>query len=292
MQNVQRDDKARSMEMKVSVERTMALANRIRQDAVRMSHRTHASHIAAVMSVADIVAVLYGGIARLFPDDPKNPDRDRIVLSKGHAGMAFYAVLAETGFFPVSELNKYYADGSVYSGHVSHKGVPGVEFSTGSLGQGVCVACGMALSGKIHNRGYHVYAIIGDGENEEGSVWEMALMAAHQRLSNFTVIVDHNKMQATGFCDNEAGLNNLPQKWASFGWRVVDVADGNDHEQLVEAFASVDDGRPTVIIANTVKGKGVSFMENNILWHYRDPQGEFYEKAIRELGGDPLCETI
>ena len=278
--------------MIISTEKTMFLANRIRQDAIRMSHRSHASHIASVMSVADIVAVLYGGVARVFPDAPDSSNRDRIVLSKGHAGIAVYAALAETGFFPRSELNKYYMDGSVYSGHVSHKGIPGVEFSTGSLGQGVCVACGMALSGKIRKRGYHVYAIIGDGENEEGAVWEMALFAAHQGLSNFTVIVDHNKMQAMGFCDKEAGMVRLADKWASFGWHVVDVADGNDHEQLVEALQAVDSKRPSVVIANTVKGKGVSFMENDILWHYRDPQGEFFERAIRDLGGDPSCETI
>ncbi len=278
--------------MKISTEKTMLLANRIRQDAIRMSHRTHASHIASVMSVADVVAVLYGGVARLFPADPKNPDRDRIVLSKGHAGMAIYAVLAETGFFPVSELNKYYSDGSVYSGHVSHKGVPGVEFSTGSLGQGVCVAAGMALAGKIANMKHHVYAIIGDGENEEGSVWEMALFAAHRELDNFTVIVDSNKMQATGFCDKEAGLTRLPEKWCAFGWTVVEVADGNDHLQLFDAFNHPHNGMPKVIVANTIKGKGVSFMENNILWHYRDPQGAYFEDAIRELGGDSLCEII
>jgi transketolase len=274
------------------LERSIPLANRIRQDAIRMAHMTHASHIGAVMSVADIVAVLYSGVANVFPDDPKNAARDRIVLSKGHAGMAIYAALAETGFFSRSELNRYYMDGSVYSGHVSHRGIPGVEFSTGSLGQGVCVACGMALSAKIHGKSHHVYAIIGDGENEEGAVWEMALFAAHRELSNFTVVVDHNKMQAMGFCEQEAGLSDLAGKWKSFKWHVVEVQDGNDHAQLISAFDSHEDGKPTVIIANTIKGKGVSYMENNILWHYRDPQGEFYEEAIRELGGNPSCEII
>lgn len=275
------------------IDLTQRLAKRIRQDVVRMAHRTHASHIGSAMSVADVVAVLYGAVSRVFPSDPTNAVRDRIVLSKGHAGMAIYAALAEVGFFPVSELNKYYTDGSVYSGHVSHMGVPGVEFSTGSLGQGVCVACGMAKAGQIAARDYHVYAIIGDGENEEGSVWEMALFAAHQKLDNFTVIVDHNKMQAMGFCDAEAGMFALSEKWKSFGWQTIDVADGNDHAQLLEAFLTPhEEGKPTVIIANTIKGKGISFMENNLLWHYRDPQGEFYTTAIKELGGDPSCEII
>ena len=278
--------------MEVSIEKTTQLANRIRQDAVRMAHRTHASHIGSALSVADIIAVLYGGVANVFPNDPKNDSRDRIVLSKGHAGMACYAALAETGFFDRAELNTYYSDGSVLSGHVSHKGVPGVEFSTGSLGQGICVACGIALSAKIRRKRYHTYAIIGDGENEEGSVWEAALFSAHQKLDNLTVIVDHNKLQGMGSCVSEAGLDRLYEKWSSFGWHVVDVKDGNDHAQLIEAFSLHEDGKPRVLIAHTVKGKGVSFMENEIIWHYRDPQGEFYEKAIAELGGDPSCETI
>lgn len=272
--------------------KSVVLANKIRQDAVRMAHISHASHIGAALSVADIVALLYSGVANVDPNDTSSAARDRIVLSKGHAGMAIYAALAETGFFPRSELNAYYSNGGRLSGHVSHKGVPGVEFSTGSLGHGVCVACGMALSGKIDDKDYRVYAIIGDGENEEGSVWEMALFATHQKLDNFTVIVDHNKMQAMGFCDEQIGMSSLADKWRSFGWHVVDVKDGNDHNQLIDAFNSHEVGKPTVIIANTIKGKGVSFMENTLLWHYRDPQGELYAKAITELGGDPRCEII
>lgn len=274
------------------IEESRCLANRIRQDAVRMAHLSHASHIGGVMSVADIVAVLYSGVATVYPDDPKNPGRDRIVLSKGHNGMAIYAALAERGFFPRAELNRYYQDGSVYSGHVSHKGVPGVEFSTGSLGQGVCVACGMALSGKVRGQGFHVYAIIGDGENEEGSVWEMALFARHQQLDNFTVIVDHNKMQAMGFCEEQTGLRQLADKWRAFEWHVVEVSDGNDPAQLVPAFDDHASGKPTVIVAHTVKGKGVPFMENNLIWHYRDPQGDDFRNAISSLGGDVSCEII
>ena len=272
--------------------RSLCLANKIRLDAVHMAHMSHASHIGSVMSIADIVAVLYSGIARIDSTDVRNPLRDRVILSKGHAGMAIYSALAESGFFPVSELNTYYSNGSRLSGHVSHKGVPGVEFSTGSLGHGVCVACGMALAGKINNAQYKVYAIIGDGENEEGSVWEMALFAAHNKLENLIVIVDHNKMQAMGFCKDQIGFDNIEEKWRSFGWNAINVVDGNNHFQLIEAFLRPSVGKPTVIIANTTKGKGVSYMENNLLWHYRDPQGEFYTRAINELGGDASCEII
>ena len=267
--------------------RSRQLALRMRRDEIQMVHRSHASHIGSILSVTDIVATLYAGVARTFPGDPKNPRRDRVVLSKGHAGAAIYAALAESGFFPVSDLEKYYTDGSVYSGHVSHKGVPGVEFSTGSLGQGVCVACGMALAAKSGRAKHHIYAIVGDGESEEGSVWEMALFAAHQRLSNFTVIVDHNRMQAMGNCAKEAGMDRLEEKWAAFGWNVIPVRNGNDCEELIAAFAKRVSDRPNVLIAYTTKGSGVSFMENDIIWHYRDPQGEDYERAMKELSESP-----
>jgi len=249
-----------------------------------MTHASHASHIGSILSLADIVAVLYHDVLRYDPKNPKWEDRDRVVLSKGHAGVAIYSALAESGFFPLSELEKYYQNGSPYSGHVSHKGVPGVELSTGSLGHGVAVACGMALAGKAKGKGYKVYAIIGDGENEEGSVWETALIAAQQKLDNFTVIVDANHMQGMGDCKDATAIYPLVDKWKSFGFYVLDVQDGNDVEQLREAFAKERPGKPRCVIANTIKGKGVSFMENNILWHFRDPQGECYEKAIAELG--------
>lgn len=260
---------------------TKTLAWQIRKDAIEMVHASHASHIGAALSVADIVAVLYGDVAKTFPKNPKSPERDRIVLSKGHAGVAIYAALAETGFFPKSELQKYYTDASVYSGHVSSKGVPGVEFSTGSLGHGVCVACGMALAGKKQNKNFHVYAIVGDGECEEGCVWETAIFANHYKLSNFTVIVDNNKMQAMGTCEDVMSLGSLAEKFRAFGWNVIEV-DGHNHDELKDSLMMKAE-RPTAIIAHTVKGKGVSFMENNLLWHYRDPQGEFYEQAIKEL---------
>lgn len=259
------------------------LAWDMRRDAIEMVHAAHASHIGAVLSVIDIIAVLYADVMHVDPQRPEMPERDRLILSKGHAGVAVYAALAECGFMDKGELGKYYTDGSVYSGHVSSKGIPGVELSTGSLGHGVCVACGMALAAKRMRKGHHVYAVVGDGECEEGSVWEMALFAHRYGLDNFTVVVDHNKMQAMGGCEDVIALGSLPDKWAAFGWNVVDVPDGHDHGSLRAAFAERASGRPNVVIAHTVKGKGVSFMEGNLLWHYRDPQGEAYEDAVREL---------
>lgn len=259
------------------------LALNMRKDAIEMVNKSHASHIGAVLSVIDIVAVLYSDIMNIDPNNPDMENRDRMILSKGHAGIAIYTALAECGFFPKTELKKYYSDGSVYSGHISSKGVPGVELSTGSLGHGAGVACGMALSAKLKKDDYHVYTIVGDGECEEGSIWEMAMLANKYKLNNFTVIVDHNKMQAMGTCEDVIAIGSLYDKWEAFGWNVINVEDGNDHEQLKSSFDKRSNDKPNVIIANTVKGKGISFMENNLVWHYRDPQGEEYIKAKQEL---------
>jgi len=261
------------------------LAWKIRRHGIEMTHISHGSHIGSILSVADIIAVLYSDIAKLNPNDPKMPDRDRIILSKGHAGAAIYAALAEKGFFNVDELKTHYADGSRLSGHVSHKGVPGVEMSTGSLGHGICVAVGMALAAKKDNKSHKVFVICGDGECDEGSVWEAAMFAAHYRLNNLIAIIDHNKMQSLDFCENTISLAPFADKWKAFGWNVLDI-DGHSHDELKEAFTKARDSlsKPTVIIANTIKGKGISFMENNILWHYRFPhEGEEYESAVAEL---------
>jgi transketolase len=250
-----------------------------------MTHISHGSHIGAILSVADIVAVLYNDVANISPENLKDENRDRIILSKGHAGAAIYAALAEKGFFDRAELKTHYADGSRLSGHVSHKGVPGVEFSTGSLGHGACVAAGMALNAKLDKKPYYTYAIVGDGECDEGSIWEMALFANQFKLNQFVVIVDHNKMQSLDFCENTLSLAPFAEKWKAFGWNVLDI-DGHNHDELRAAFAKAKEStdKPTVIIANTVKGKGVSFMEFDILWHYRFPhEGEEYDGALKEL---------
>lgn len=259
------------------------LAKRIRISAVNMVHNAHASHIGGALSCADIIAVLYANVMSVTPDNPKNPLRDRFVLSKGHNGVALYAALAECGFFEKESLGLYGTNGSPFSCHISHKKVHGVEISTGSLGQGCGVACGMALSGKIKNAKYNVYTIIGDGECNEGSVWEMAMFAQQFALDNFTVIVDKNNMQAMGICSEVINMESLFDKWLSFGWTVIEVEDGNNHEQLRTAFNKSHNGKPKVIIANTTKGKGVSFMENQIIWHYRDPQGDDFIRAMKEL---------
>lgn len=261
---------------------TLQLAWRIRRHAIEMVHQAHASHIGGVLSVADIVAVLFGSIAKLDNEFPTWPDRDRIVLSKGHNGIAIYAALAESGFFPVELLDTYGKDGSPLSCHVSHMNVPGVEISTGSLGHGVCIACGMALNAKIRKKNYRTFAIVGDGECNEGAVWETAMLAAQKCLSNFTIIVDCNGLQAMGDCADVINMEPLADKWNAFGFHVIEV-DGHDHDALRAAFNEDTQNKPKVILAKTIKGKGISFMENQLIWHYRDPQGDAYDKAIAEL---------
>ena len=259
------------------------LAWLIRRHGIEMTHRSHGSHIGSVMSVADILAVLYTEVLHVDPLHPDWEDRDRFILSKGHAGAAVYAALAERGFIEVKELLTHYANGSRLCGHVSHE-VPGVDFSTGSLGHGLSAAAGMALAARKDHKSYRVYTVLGDGECDEGSVWEAALFANHFGLSNLTAVVDHNHMQSLDFCENTIRLEPFDDKWAAFGWYVQRV-DGHDVHVLEEAFrkALEHKGSPSVIIADTVKGKGVSFMENDILWHYRTPQGEEYEAARLEL---------
>ena len=260
------------------------LAYRIRLHGLEMTHLSHGSHIGAILSVADIAAVLYNDILNVNPQNPKMPGRDRLIMSKGHAGAAIYAALAETGFFDVEELKTHYQNGSRLSGHVSHKGVPGVEFSTGSLGHGLPVAAGMAMADKLDSVSRHTYAILGDGECDEGAVWEAALIANHYQLENLIAVVDHNKMQSLDFCDNTIRLSPFGDKWKAFGWHVIEV-NGHDHAELKAAFlkAQQNTGAPTVIIAHTVKGNGISFMENDILWHYRFPHDDEYEAALIEM---------
>lgn len=234
------------------------LALEIRRNAIKMVNHAHASHVSGVLSCADMVAVLYSNIVNVNPNNPKDTNRDRVILSKGHNGVALYVALACLGFFPKEKLMTYGDNGSMFSCHISHKKVPGVEISTGSLGHGISVACGMALDAKLKNKKHKVYCIIGDGECDEGSVWEVAMFASQYKLDNFTVIIDRNNMQAMGFCKDIIDTNPLVDKWKAFGWEVINVEDGNDHTQLKGAFNAPFNNKPKVIIANTIKGKGVS----------------------------------
>ena len=252
-----------------------------------MVNHANASHIGGILSVADIVAVLYSDVLHICSDDPKSQYRDRLVMSKGHCGVAVYIALAMNGFIPSEILDTYGENGSRLSCHISHHNVSGVEMTTGSLGHGCCVACGMALDGKLKKEAHQVYVIVGDGECNEGTVWEMAMFAAHQGLDNFTVIVDRNGMQAMGDCKDVLDMGALEAKWRAFGWETISV-DGHDHAMLKEAFRKSRNGMPRAIIAKTIKGKGVSFMENDLQWHYRSPQGEWYPRAVRELGECPI----
>lgn len=269
------------------------LAWMIRRHGVEMTHLSGGSHIGAILSVADIVAVLYADFINFDTKNPKNDTRDRFILSKGHAGAAIYAALAESGFFDTEELKTHYQNGSRLSGHVSHH-VPGVDFSTGSLGHGLSAAAGMALAAKQDKKEHKVYAVLGDGECNEGSVWEAALFATHFGLDNLVCIVDHNKMQSLDFCDKTLSSTPLSGIWQSFGWNVTEI-DGNNHDELHEALNNVQKNKkPTVIIASTIKGKGISFMENDILWHYRFPHsGWEYDQAVSELHKakpDGICD--
>lgn len=260
------------------------LAQRIRLDAVEMTHRGRSSHVGSVLGMADIVAALYADVLRIRPDEPEWPQRDRLILSKGHAGAGIYAALAEVGYFDPVVLHDHCADGSQLSGHVSHKGVPGVEFSTGSLGHGLGVAAGRVLAGRLASADYRVFCIMSDGECDEGSVWEAAMFAGHHRLGNLVGVVDFNKIQSLAPVADTLGLEPFADKWRAFGWRVEEV---NGHD--TEALRRVLDvprravAPPTMVLAHTTKGKGVSFMEDSVLWHYRTPQGEEYEDAVAEL---------
>ena len=260
------------------------LAWLIRRHGIEMTHLSGGSHIGAVLSAADIIAVLYADIMHYDPENPKWDGRDRFIMSKGHAGAAIYAALAESGFFDTAELKTHYQNGSRLSGHVSHH-LPGVDFSTGSLGHGLCAAAGMALAAKQDGKHHRVFAVLGDGECDEGSVWEAALFANQYRLENLVAIVDHNHMQSLDTCEKTLELEDFGAKWRAFGWNVIEL-NGHDHEALQAALADTHNPghKPTVVIANTVKGKGISFMENDILWHYRFPHdGWEYDGALNEL---------
>jgi transketolase len=261
------------------------LCTRLRRDVLQMVSRAGSSHVGSNFSMIELLAVLYTRVLKIRPEEPAWADRDRFVLSKGHACAALYAVLAERGFFPREWLETFYTNGSPLAGHITHHGVPGVEASTGSLGHGLSIATGMALAAQRGGRPYRTYCLLSDGECDEGSTWEAVLLAAQHRLRTLTAIVDYNKIQSLGTVAEVMQLEPFADKWRSFGWSVEEI-DGHDIEAIERALtlSSTDEDRPRCVLAHTVKGRGVSFMEDRLLWHYRCPRGEELEAAMAELG--------
>lgn len=259
------------------------LAFYIRKKSLEMVNKSGASHIGSILSCADILGVLYTDILNYDASNPKNKMRDRFILSKGHAVVALYATLAKLGFINENLLRNYYENGSELIGHANNK-INGIEVSTGALGHGLPIAIGMAMALKSKESKIRIIVLMGDGECNEGTVWESALIANQFKLSNLDIIIDYNKMQAMGKIDNIITLSSLKNKWESFGFDVIEI-DGHNHDEIREALISNEASRTNarVIIANTKKGAGISFMENDILWHYRSPQGKEYDDALLEL---------
>ena len=260
-------------------------ANEVRKGIVTAVHAAKSGHPGGSLSAADIFTYLYFEEMNIDPKEPKKADRDRFVLSKGHNAPGLYSVLAERGYFPRADLLTLRHIGSYLQGHPDMKHINGVDMSSGSLGQGISAAVGMAVSAKMSGDSYHVYTLLGDGEIQEGQVWEAAMFAGHRKLDNLTVIVDNNNLQIDGSIEDICSPYPIDKKFEAFNFHVICVENGNDMEQLKKAFdeAKTVKGMPTAIIANTLKGKGVSFMENVASWHGKAPNDEEYEKAMKEL---------
>lgn len=265
------------------ISRLELTAKELRRDVVDMVYRAQSGHIGPAFSIADIVTALYFHVMRVDPQNPDWPDRDRLILSKGHACPILYAALAKRGFFPRDWLWTFRRLGTYLQGHPDMKKTPGVEMTSGSLGHGLSAGIGMALAAKIEGRNYKVYVILGDGEIQEGIVWEAAMAAPHLGLDNLIAIVDYNHFQSGGSTDDIMPLEPLKEKWVSFGWNCLEV-DGHNMAEIVDRLEMAGEtSKPTVIIAHTIKGKGVSFMEHDNLWHMTAPNKEQYEQAMREL---------
>ena len=269
-------------------------AAKVRLGIIEGVYNAKSGHPGGSLSAADIFTYLYFKELHIDPQNPKDPDRDRFVLSKGHCAPGLYAALAQRGYFSVDELKKLRHIGAMLQGHPDMKGTPGIDMSSGSLGQGISAAAGMALAGKIDNKDYRVYSLLGDGEIEEGQVWEAAMFAGFRKLDNLVVIVDNNGLQIDGKVDEVCSPYPIDKKFEAFNFHVINVADGNDMDQLRAAFdeAKATKGMPTAIIMKTVKGKGVSFMENQVGWHGKAPNDEQYAQAMEELekAGEALCQ--
>ena len=269
------------------------IANEVRKDIVTAVHAAKAGHPGGSLSAADIFTYLYFEEMNIDPKEPKKADRDRFVLSKGHTAPGLYSVLAQRGYFPVEDLKTLRHTGSYLQGHPDMKHIPGVDMSSGSLGQGISAAVGMAIAGKLDNADYRVYTLLGDGEIQEGQVWEAAMLAAHKKLDNLVVIVDNNNLQIDGAIDEVNSPYPIDKKFEAFNFHVINI-DGNDFDQIDAAFkeAKTVKGGPTAIIAKTIKGKDVSFMENQAGWHGKAPNDEEYAVAMADLEkvGEALCQ--
>ncbi|WP_244833962.1 transketolase [Clostridium sp. BJN0001] len=263
------------------------MAKQIRKDIVSMLTESASGHPGGSLSIADIMSVLFFKELNIDPKNPKDPNRDRFVLSKGHAAPALYSALARKGFFDPAELNTLRKINSKLQGHPNMNDVPGIDMSTGSLGQGISAAVGMALAGKLDNKSYRVYTILGDGELEEGQVWEASMSAAHYKLDNLTAFIDNNNLQIDGNIEDVMNPKPIDKKFEAFGWNVL-VINGHDYNEILDAIdkAKKFKGKPTAIICNTIKGKGVSFMENQASWHGTAPNKEQCAQALKELGGE------
>lgn len=270
------------------------MANEVRKGIVTAVHSAKAGHPGGSLSAADLFTYLYFEEMNIDPKDPKNPDRDRFVLSKGHTAPGYYSAMAHRGYFPVEDLTTLRKVGSHLQGHPCMQHIPGIDMSSGSLGQGVSAAVGMALAGKMDGKSYRVYTLLGDGEIQEGQVWEAAMFAGHRKLDNLVVIVDNNGLQIDGNIEDVCSPYPIDKKFEAFNFHVINVADGNDMDQLRAAFAEAKTtkGMPTAIIMKTVKGKGVSFMENQASWHGTAPNDEQYAVAMADLekAGEALCQ--
>ena len=268
-------------------------ANEVRKNIVKSVHSAKAGHPGGSLSAADIFTYLYFEELNVNPENPKDPDRDRFVLSKGHCAPGLYSALALKGFFPVEDMTTLRKLGSYLQGHPDMKGVPGVDMSTGSLGQGISTAVGMAMAAKMDGKEYRTYTLLGDGEIQEGQVWEAAMFAGYRKLDNLCVIVDNNNLQIDGEIDTVCSPYPIDKKFEAFNFHVINI-DGNDFDQIDAAFkeAKATKGMPTAIICKTIKGKGVSFMENKANWHGVAPNDEQYEQAMAELvkAGEALCQ--
>ena len=274
------------MSQSQSLEQLQTICKQIRRDIIEMTGAAKSGHPGGSLSAVEILVTLFfGGVMRHDPKNPKWPDRDRFILSKGHACPVLYSVFAEAGYTPKEQLKTLRKLGSIYQGHPDVRFIPALEASTGSLGEGLSLALGMGSAAKLNGSPSRTYVVLGDGEIQEGQIWESAMYGAYHKVDNVVAIVDYNKIQLDGFVKDIMDVAPLAAKWKAFGWHTIELPDGHNIPALQAAFAeaAATKGAPTAIVANTIKGKGVSFMENSVLWHYRTARGDEYEAARREL---------